>query len=137
VSTVTERPDLDARYGRSGRTRIRRRTIAIIAGAGVAVVLVAWLLWAGLLSPEGDLEATDVGHSISDDGRYVDIRYQLTIAPGTEARCALQAMNEGFTTVGWKTVTVPASVERVRVLHERVYTTELAVTGLIYRCWPA
>jgi hypothetical protein len=34
-------------------------------------------------------------------------------------------------------VKIPASERRTRAFTERVNTTELAVTGLIYRCWPA
>ena len=49
--------------------------------------------------------------------------------------CALQAQNSTFAIVGWTIVDVPASDRRVRTLGADVRTTELAVTGLIYRCW--
>ena len=129
--TATE---LDRRYGRTRGDARRTRLILIVAAAGFAVVLVGWLVWAGLLSPGADLEAVDTGHTVVDDS-LVQVRYQLTVEPGETVSCAFQAQNSTFAIVGWKIVDVPASERRVRTLGTDVRTTELAVTGLIYRCW--
>lgn len=129
-------PGLDERYGRtSGNTR-RNRLIFISAGVGLVVVLIAWLVWGGLLGAPAQLEARDTGHVIVDENTTL-VRFELNVPPQTETKCAVQALNEGFSVVGWKIIDVPASEERVRSFSEEVRTTELAVTGLIYRCWLA
>ena len=126
---------LDARYGRSPSSRKRARVIGITVAAAFAIVLVAWVVWGGLVgAPNAQFKAVDARHTIVSDSA-VDVTWEFTAPPGTEARCAVQAMNSTFAIVGWKEVDVPASTENTRVFTERVLTTELAVTGLIYRCW--
>ena len=129
--TATE---LDRRYGRTRGSARRTRVILISTAAAFAVVLVAWLVWGGLLSANSDFEAVDTGHTVVDD-TLVQVRYQLTVEPGTPMTCAFQAQNSTFAIVGWNIVEVPASERRVRTLGAEIRTTELAVTGLIYRCW--
>ena len=129
--TATE---LDRRYGRSRGSARRTRVILITTAASFAVVLVAWLVWGGLLSANSEIEAVDTGHTIVDD-TLVQVRYQLNVEPGETVSCAFQAQNSTFAIVGWKIVDVPASERRTRTLGAEIRTTELAVTGLIYRCW--
>jgi hypothetical protein len=129
--TATE---LDRRYGRTPQGARRTRVILVSTAAAFAVVLVAWLVWGGLLSANADIEAIDTGHTVVDD-TLVQVRYQLTVEPGTPVTCAFQAQNSTFAIVGWKIVEVEPSQRRVRTLGTEIRTTELAVTGLIYRCW--
>jgi hypothetical protein len=131
--TATE---LDRRYGRTPQGTRRTRVILVSTAAAFAVVLVAWLVWGGLLSANADIEAIDTGHTVVDD-TLVQVRYQLTVEPGTPVSCAFQAQNSTFAIVGWKIVEVEPSQRRVRTLGAEIRTTELAVTGLIYRCWLA
>lgn len=126
--------ELDERYGRNPVNSRRTRLIALSTGAVALVVVTAWLLWAGLFSPTSDIEAFDTGHTIVDDS-LVQVRYQLTVEPGATVSCAFQAQNSTFSIVGWNIVDVPASDRRVRTLGAEIRTTEMAVTGLIYRCW--
>jgi hypothetical protein len=126
--------DLDARYGRTPRSARRKRWLAWSVGALVAVVVVAWVAWVGLLGGTSDMEVEDTGHSVIDDS-LVQVRYQLTVEPGKTVSCAAQALNSTFGIVGWKIIDVPASERRSRTLGVDVRTTELSVTGLIYRCW--
>lgn len=126
--------ELDRRYGRTRGNARRTRFILVGTAIAFVVVLVAWLVWGGLFSANSDIEAVDTGHTIVDD-TLVQVRYQLNVEPGTAVRCAFQAQNETFAIVGWNIVDVPASDRRVRTLGAEIRTTELAVTGLIYRCW--
>lgn len=126
--------DLDARYGRSRTGTKRTRIIGWSAAGAFVVVFAAWLVWGGLLGAPAQLEVTDRGHSIVDDS-LVTVEYTLNVSPGSDVGCAVQALNSGFSVVGWKIIDVPASTQRVRTLSEEVRTTELATTGLIYRCW--
>lgn len=125
---------LDARYGRTPERKRRTRRFAWIGASGFAVAVVAWLIWGGLDGLQTDVEVLDVGYAIVDDGT-VSVTSQVTIEPGNAARCAVEAQNEAHAIVGWKVVDVPASDLRTRSITEEVATTELAVTGLINRCW--
>jgi hypothetical protein len=126
--------DLDARYGRTPASARSKRWIAIGVGSAFVAVVGAWVVWAGLLGGTSDMEVVDTGHSVIDDS-LVQVRYQLTVEPGETVSCAAQALNSTFGIVGWKVVDVPASDRRTRTLGVDVRTTELSVTGLIYRCW--
>ena len=126
--------DLDARYGRTRTSKNRTRVVVIVSALAFAVVFVAWLVWGGLLGAPAQFQAEDTAHHVLDD-ETVDVTWQFTVEPGTDARCAVQALNSTFAIVGWKIVDVPASTVRTRDLTERLLTSEPAVTGLIYRCW--
>ena len=126
---------LDARYGRSSSSSKRNRFIGIMTAAAFTIVFVAWAIWGGLVgAPDAQFSAVDARHTIVSDSA-VDVTWEFTAPPGSAARCAVQALNSTFAIVGWKEVDVPASTQITRVFTERVLTTELAVTGLIYRCW--
>lgn len=132
---ATTAGSLDSRYGRSSSSSKRNRFIGIITAAAFTVVFVAWAIWGGLVgAPNAQFSAVDARHTIVSDNA-VDVTWEFTAPPGTAARCAVQALNSTFAIVGWKEVDVPASTRITRVFTERVLTTELAVTGLIYRCW--
>lgn len=137
VSDSSREPDVLAeRYGRSPGTHRREKRLGIIVAAAFAVVLVAWVTWASLDAAGSSLETRDVAHSIVSD-TSVDVTFQLTVEPESTTYCAVQALNERFAVVGWKIIEVPPSEMRTRTLTEGLRTTELANTGLIYRCWLA
>lgn len=126
--------DLDARYGRTPARAARMRVFAIAAAAGVAVVVLAWVAWAGLLGPSASLETKDVGYlAVTDDTG--EVRWQLTAPADTPVSCALKAVSEKHAVVGWRVVEVPASSETTRVLRATLRTSEPTVSGSVYRCW--
>ena len=125
---------IDARYGRTPTRRRRSRLFGWIAASGFAVVLVAWVIWGGLDSTTSGVNADDTTHSVVDD-HQVRVGWRITLPPGDTATCALQAQNAAHSIVGWKIVDVPASAERTQNFSATVNSSELAVTGLIYRCW--
>ncbi len=108
--------------------------LGVVAAAGVAAVVVAWVVWAGLLGPGASLGSRDLGYSLVGD-TAIEVRYEVTVDAGSTVSCALQALNETFAIVGWKVVPIPASDEGTRQFRETLRTSEPAVTGLIYRCW--
>lgn len=125
---------IEARYGRTPDRRRRTRLIAIVAGAGVLVIVTAWVLWVGLLGPSASLGSRDLGYSLTGDSG-VEVRYEVTMDADQTASCALEALNSDFGIVGWKVVEIPASPKGTRQFRETLNTSEPAVTGLIYRCW--
>ena len=125
---------LDSRYGRTPERQRRIRLIAILAGAGVLVVVTAWVLWVGLLGPSASLGSRDLAYQLDGDSA-IEVRYEVTMDAGQTASCALEALNSDFGIVGWKVVDIPASQTTTRQFRETLATSEPAVTGLIYRCW--
>ncbi|KQM58057.1 MULTISPECIES: DUF4307 domain-containing protein [unclassified Agreia] len=128
------REDLAIRYGRTRANSRRTRVIALITAAVFAVVLVGWVVWAGLDNSGAELEAKDTGHTVIDE-HSVSIDFLLTVPKGSTSSCALQAQSAKFAIVGWKVIDIPASDKATRGITETIRTTEQSVTGLIYRCW--
>jgi hypothetical protein len=125
---------LDARYGRTPGRRLRTRWIAVIAGGGVAIVVVAWVLWAGLFGTTASIETQDIGATVVD-ASTIDLREQVTVDPGTRVTCTFEALDKEFAIVGWKVVHLPPTTERNRVFTERLRTSAPAESGLIGSCW--
>jgi hypothetical protein len=122
------------RYGRTPQRRRRNLIIGLVGAFVFAVVLVSWVVWAGLDGSAASLDAEDTSHSVID-ARTVSVGFNLSLPRGETATCAVQALNDNYAIVGWKVVDIPASAELTRAFTETVRTTEKAVTGLIYRCW--
>lgn len=127
-------PDLDARYGRSSRSKHVEKRVLWTLGGIIAVVFGAWVVLVAFDGSAATLETTDVAHRIVDE-HSVDVSFSLNVAPGTATACAVQALNEDHAIVGWKVLEVPPSDQRNRVITENVRTSQQSNTGLIYRCW--
>lgn len=125
---------LDARYGRTPNRARRDRVILWTGGIVGGLVVLAWLVWAGLGGAWASLSYTDAGHRIHD-AYSADVMFRVTTDPGNEVSCAVQVLNERKATVGWRIVELPASEVHSRLITETVRTSELGVSGLIYRCW--
>lgn len=125
---------LDDRYGRTaGRSR-RTRFIAIVVAAAIVVVFGAWVIWAGPGQTSHGLDSDDVGYRIVSAHRAT-VDSQVSVDPGTTAKCAVQVLDKSYTIVGWKVVTLPPATERTRTITTTVNTTTRGVTGLIHTCW--
>ena len=122
------------RYGVTPERRRQTRTWGIVGGVGTAAVLIAWLWWAGLSQPTAQFEARDLGWEATGE-REISVQFELSVDPGTEMSCAIQALNAQYGIVGWVIADIPASTDRTRVFEQPVRTSETAVTGLLYRCW--
>jgi hypothetical protein len=133
-SPVTVSVDLDARYGRGPRRRKRDRLLLWIGAAVFVVVFGAWVIWAGLDGTKPQIGTQDIGYTINDE-HSISVRFQVSVPVGTATSCAVQALNESFTVVGWKILDLPPSTDYTRSFTELVRTSELSNTGLIYRCW--
>jgi hypothetical protein len=125
---------LAERYGRTPARRFGRKAIAWLAGGAVAVVLVAWVVWAGLDGTSATIATQDTAHEVLD-ARSVRVEFDVTVPTGSTAGCVVQALNDRFAVVGWKIIELPASDSATRSLTEVVRTSEMASTGLISSCW--
>ena len=127
--------DLNARYGRTTNRRRLNLFIAVGFGAIVVIVFAAWTIWGGLFVPEASIDTEPIGN-IRISANQMEVKWQMSEAPGTRAKCAIQALDENFGIVGWKIITVPPSNLNSRNLETVVRTAQPAVSGLIYLCWP-
>jgi len=132
VSTTQQR--LNERYGRTAGAERRTRRLMTIAGVIFAAVCTAWVVWGGLSGTNAELETRDLGYANITD-TSIDVRWEISAAPGTDVSCAIQALNESFGIVGWRIFDLPPSTQRTRVFVETLRTAERPVTGLPYRCW--
>lgn len=126
---------LAERYGRTRTRRTRDRLLLIGGAVAFAVVLIAWVVWAGLDGQKPSVEATDTKHVVMNDERAVEVTWTLSVPPGNETACIVQAFDEDFTVVGWRVVEIPASDRHLRSFTETVRVAREANTGLISRCW--
>lgn len=125
---------LDDRYGRTPNRRRRGRLFGITAAIAVVLVFVAWVVWAGLDQTSHGLDNTEVGYTVVSDHRTV-VHSQVSVDPGTEAKCAVQVLDKSYSIVGWKEITLPPSDQRTRTVSTAVNTVTRGVTGLIHDCW--
>jgi hypothetical protein len=134
VNQVDQTERIAARYGRTPKTLKRQRAIGIVGAIGVAVVLVAWIVWAGPMRASSQFQARDLGYSIVDE-RNIVVQFEITVTPNTRMECAVQALSADYGIVGWRVVEIPPSQQRTRVFEQPLRTSETPVTGLLYRCW--
>ncbi|MES2172188.1 MAG: DUF4307 domain-containing protein [Actinomycetota bacterium] len=132
--TVTPPTAIDSRYGRTPSRRRRQRWLYIGGGVAVAIVVVAWVVWAGLDQAGATMDAEDVGNTIVNS-HTVKVTYQVSMPPGQTAKCALQVQASDHSIVGWKIVDVPASKAFTNTYTQVVKSVGKPTTGLIYECW--
>ena len=100
---------LAARYGRTRTNRTRDRLLLI--GGGRRLRGRARRL--GRVGGPRRPEAVGRGHRprppAAQRRRAVEVSWTLSVPPGNETACIVQALNEDFTVVGWKVVEIPAS----------------------------
>ena len=126
--------DLDARYGRTRSWSRRERAIGIAVGLAVLVTATLWVWWVGTDPSRTSLQSRDIGFSIVEDST-VEVTFEVTVEPGTEVTCALEALNSAYTIVGWLEVELPVAEERTTAHRAEVRTAEPATTGLVSECW--
>ncbi len=125
---------LDDRYGRTpGRAR-RAKLVGVVTAVAVALVFLVWVIWAGPAQTSHGLDTDAVGYQVVSDHETV-VHAQISVDPGTVAKCAVQVLDKSYTIVGWREVRLPASDQRTRSISTPVNTVTRGVTGLIHDCW--
>jgi len=126
------------RYGRSPKQEAQRRKSVIIAASLMAALFIVWAVWANLTAKNEPTFKTGSFEII--DQQNLSVSFVLTKPANYTAICAVQALKEDYGVVAYKEVKIPAtspedgSITDVPVKIS-LRSTELAVTGLVDRCW--
>jgi len=110
-----------------------RRLAGLTGLALLAVIGLAWVVWAGLGQADRDVRWTDLGYDVIDDSR-VSVTYDVGKDPSATAVCSLQALDVRKSAVGIAQVTIGPAERRVTRHTDEVRTSALAVTGLVRDC---
>ena len=127
MNDVTER-----HADRYGKPLVGRRTARVLLALAVAVFM-AVVLYVGIqvASPEVRSEMLSYEH-LADDSIGVD--FAVTMAPGTEASCQIQALNKGRAQVGFVEVEIPSQQSRRTAHHVEISTQGEAVSAEVVSC---
>ncbi len=110
-------------------------TLARVLVSTLAVIGLVWVGYAGWANSHQDVNWTDIGYKIVDDGQ-IDATFDVSVQAGSTATCVVQALASDFSVVGRAEVTVPAppagkSAVRATV---PVLTQQRAVTATVQTC---
>ena len=105
---TTAPPSLDDRYGRTRQLGVDKRLGWGIAIGALLLGLVVVLFggWQSNNTVEGKVRHYEV-----QDPRTVAIDFQVSAPAQTKVACALEALSESYSTVGWKVIVLPPSAQ--------------------------
>lgn len=117
---------LNSRYGQPAQNK---KIVWVLAITGL-VAIVSFAAWVALTQER--LTYTDVGFSVKDQW-HTEVTFDVEKNAGEDVSCEVQALNQQYGIVGWKTVNIPTQDSSVRI-SSTINTTEEAVTALVYNC---
>lgn len=126
------------RYGRSPKQEAQRRKAVIISASLITALFIVWVVWANLTAKNDPTFKTSSFDIV--DQQNLSVSFVLTKPANSTAICAVQALKEDYGVVAYKEVKIQAtspedgSITDVKV-KVSLRSTELAVTGLVDRCW--
>lgn len=110
----------------------RRQRGWVIGGVLFTLVLLGFVVWAGVGNAKDDVSWRDLGYHV-DSPSQVTARWELTKPKDRSVTCLVRALDKGYGVVGSKEVQVPAGRELVDTTTV-LRTTSLAVTGTVRSC---
>jgi cytoskeletal protein RodZ len=125
--------DLDARYGRAGRSR---RPLVIAVCAVIVLAGLAWLIWAAVIGSNPPVQSRLLKFEVASPTKAT-ATIQVDRTKSVEASCRLQAKAADFSIVGELTVTVPADSPRHQTLPATVTTQRSATSVVLIGCTTA
>ncbi|GAA1587427.1 hypothetical protein GCM10009804_49400 [Kribbella hippodromi] len=128
--TTGSSTDLNARYGKPGRSR---RPL-VIGGLGVlALVALVWLVWVAWIQSNPAVTSQLQGFEVVSP---TSAKATITVdrSKSEEASCRVQAKAADFSIVGEVTVTVPADSARHQTLPVTLTTQRSATSVVLVGC---
>ena len=127
--TAQENDLLAQRYGTKPKLSRTRWIWISVAGVGLMVIGV---LFASIAN-YNPVQSQDIGFSVKDSTQVV-LDFELSKPRDATAVCSLEALNQQFGQVGYKTIEVGAQETTTVRLSVSINTTELATTALVDKC---
>ena len=122
----------DRQAERYGAPLVSRRTARLLT-ALAAVVFLAVVLMVALPSSDSSVHSEVYSYDHLDDD-VIAVEYVVTMEPGTEASCRIQALNKGRAQVGFVETTSPAQQEKRTAHQVEISTQGEAVSAEIISC---
>ncbi len=124
----------DRRADRYGGPLVGTRTARILLGLAAALFL-AVVAYVGLQAATTPVRSDVLSYEhLAED--VIGVDFVVTMDPGTEASCQIQALNEGRAQVGFVEAVVPAQDARQSTHHVEISTQGPAVSAEIISCSP-
>lgn len=126
------------RYGKSPQQETQRRRAIFITAGLFAALFIVWAVWANLTAKNEPTFKTSSFEII--DKQNLSVSFVLSKPANSTAICAVQALKEDYGVVAYKEVKIPATSPEDGSITDipvkvSLRSTELAVTGLVDRCW--
>lgn len=122
----------DRQANRYGGPFVSRRTARLLIGL-VAAVFMAVVVYVGIQVSSSPVKSEILSYEhLADDVIAVD--FVVTMDPGTEASCRVQALNKGRAQVGFVEATIPAQEDRQSAHHVEISTQGDAVSAEVVSC---
>ncbi len=123
---------MSGRYGKKPGDSLRQRKIVIVLASTLVSLFVIWAV-STTMSNANQIVAKSTGYEVLNSGQ-TKVNFNVKLPNNTdEATCAVQALSESYSVVGYVEVEILAAgsgnYETI------VKTTELAVTGQVDKCW--
>lgn len=122
----------DRQAERYGAPLVSRRTARLLT-ALAAVVFLAVVLMVALPSSDSSVHSEVYSYDHLDND-VIAVEYVVTMEPGTEASCRIQALNKGRAQVGFVETTIPAQQEKRTAHQVEISTQGEAVSAEIISC---
>lgn len=122
---------LQARYGRT-RSPIGRRTL-LVWGAVLVTAFIAFAVWSISLTPGTGIEFRD--RSMDITGNTVELTYTVSAPAGSTVACAVRALGDGFTEIGWIVQKHPAQATTTTTYVVDIRATSAPVAAGVDHCW--
>ena len=124
----------DRHADRYGKPLVSRRTARALIAVAAAVFLAAIAILG--ISTGGTSVSSELISYDHIAENVVAVDFQVTMDPGSEASCQIQAMNSGRAQVGIVEVDIPAQESRLSAHHVEISTQGEAVSAEIIDCSP-
>ena len=119
---------------RYGYRRMPRLAFIVITVAALVFATLG-LAWFTLTRPSSSLDTQATSSTVDPATGDVIVGLQVSMPPGSTARCALEARAQDHSNAGWVYVDVPASTEHTQQLAITIHVAKPALAGSLNTCW--
>lgn len=120
---------LAQRYGK--QPKLSKRRWLVISAVGICLMTIG-VLFASIAN-YNPVQSQDIGFSVKSPTQVV-LDFQINKPADATVVCTVEALNEQFGQVGYKTIEIGAQESSKIRLSVSINTTELATTALVDEC---